>query len=275
MGLDGFERGDAVNMSEPEEKAEMETSSPDDNETQIKAMEAERAAAEAKYRAAKQEEKNRRAADRAKTTAAIGKGIKKMSKKAKIAVGVVVLAVVVVLVAIVPGVFSKNQAVTISEVSLKQAVNISKLSTAEFSYKGIATKNDDSGNPSIYIYYEATANTSVDMSQIDFVVDETGKTITPTIPPVSIDGVVIDESSLDFLPKDADADMREVIELCKADMWNEATQNPNLIEAAENNLKATIEALLMPILGDEGYSIVWGEGQNDATQEGTAHENAE
>lgn len=48
---------------------------------------------------------------------------------------------------------------------------------------------------------------------------------------------------------------------CKEDALEKATQNEKLIETAESNLRDSITALLMPILKESGYEIVWSEGE--------------
>lgn len=235
-----------------------------DNDQRVLKAQADAQVAEAKAReeAAKQKVKEQKSKSRAQKAKAFGK----LSKGVKIAIVVAVAVAVVVVAATVPAVFSPSKGVTVSEASLKEAVSISKLSTAEFTYEGIAEKTNDRGDVDYHVYYRATANSGIDMSGIEFGIDEASKTITPHLPAITIDEPVIDESSLDYLPKGASVDLREVLEICKADMQTEASQNSGLLQTAESNLRATIEALLMPILGSNGYSISWGDSAYAGTE---------
>lgn len=190
--------------------------------------------------------------------------LKKMTKTTKLIVLVVVIIVVVALIAVLPGLFSIGKTgVTISEASLKEAVSISKLSTAEFTYNGIAEKTNDRGDTEYHIYYEATANAGIDMESIGFFVDEGQKTIAVSLPDVVVGNPVIDESSVEYLPKNANVDLKEVIELCKQDVQSELESAPRIREVAEGNLKTTLEALLMPIIGSEGYTLTWDGDNSD------------
>ena len=171
---------------------------------------------------------------------------------------VVIVIVVVAAVAILSTVLTMNNTgATVSEVNLKKAVSINKLSTAEFTYEGIAEKCDDNGKVVYHIYYEASATAGMDLEKIDFKIDPDKKTVTPILPKMSIDTPVIDESVIDFLPKNANINMREVIQICKADASNEIKETPAIKETALRNMRSTIEALLVPILESNGYQIVW------------------
>lgn len=171
---------------------------------------------------------------------------------------ILTVVVVVALIAIAPLFFNAGRGgTTITKTTLKDTVSISKLSTAEFTYEGIATKETRNGAPLYYIYYKASANTEIDLEQIDFEIDEDKKTITPLLPTPSISSLVIDETALDFLPKDAEIDIHDVIEICKADAAEEISKNPLIKDTATQNMRTTIEALLSPILKDSGFTIVW------------------
>lgn len=235
-----------------------------DNDQRVLKAQADAQVAEAKAReaAAKQKVKDQKSKSRAQKAKAFGK----LSKGAKIAIAAASAVVVVVVAATAPAIFSPSKGVTVSEATLKDAVAVSKLSTAEFTYEGIAEKTNDQGDVDYHIYYKATANSGIDMSEISFAIDEAAKTITPSLPAITIGNPVIDESSLDYLPKGASVDMREVLDVCKADMQREASQNSGLLQTAESNLRATIEALLMPILGNSGYSVAWEESAYAETE---------
>lgn len=191
-------------------------------------------------------------------------------KKKRILPIAIAVIIVVVVVAVLSTVLTMNAAgATVSEVSLKKAVSINKLSTAEFTYEGIAEKCNDKGDVVYHIYYEASANAGMDLEKIDFKIDADKKTVTPILPEMTIDAPVIDESVIDFLPKNANVNMREVIEICKADATNEIEGTPMIKETARRNMRSTIEALLVPILESNGYKIVWEETAEEQAGETT------
>ncbi len=227
-----------------------------EEERRIEKAEADAKIAEAKAReeAAKQKIKDQKAKSREKTVSAI----KKTSKKTKRVVAIVVLAIVVLAVAFVPGIISSfGKGTTVSEASLKKAVEITKLSTAEFSYNGIAEKTDENGNAVYYIYYEATADAGINMEDIQFKIDQDQKTISVILPSITVDNPVIDESKMEYLPHDANIDLKEALEICKEDVQREISESTNIKDIAIGNLKSTLEALMLPLIGDEGYTIHW------------------
>lgn len=228
------------------------------------------AKAKAEQMASEQKMRDQKAKNRNKKISSI----KKMSKTVKTIIAVAIVVVIVGAAATIPGlVNSKRQGITVSEAALKEAVNISKLSTAEFVYNGIAEKKDDNDRISYYIYYEATAKSGINMDDIDFQIDPESKLITVILPSIAVENPVIDESKLEYLPENASVELREVIEVCKNDAQHELEANANIRRTAEDNLRATLEALLMPIVGGEGYQLEWSSQQD--TNEGATNETSE
>ena len=233
-------------------------------EAKAKKDEAKAKSTEAKARAeiARQRLKNEKTQSRQRSAISI----LKFPKIGKIFIAIVVLVLIVAAIAIIPGILSSNKGVTVSVATLKEAVNISKLSTAEFTYNGIADKTDENGNIEYHIYYKGTAKAGIDMNQIDFSIDENTKKITISIPPITISNPIVDESSVEYLPSNANVELRDVIATCKTDLQNEITANPSLLETSETNLKSTLEALLLPIIGDQGYTIDWNIAEQTLTE---------
>ena len=60
-----------------------------------------------------------------------------------------------------------------------------------------------------------------------------------------------------ILPSDADVGIDSMLTYSREDAENEARESSELINTAQENLKATIEGLLFPILKARGYSLVW------------------
>lgn len=148
---------------------------------------------------------------------------------------------------------------TVTESILQDAIDIDKISSAEFVYNGIAERYDEEKPEEVdcYISYEANVKVGIEMKDVEFKIDEDKKIITPILPSISINIVTLEEDGISYIPKNPDISLKEVIELCKKDAMNEANKSQKLREVAEENLKSTIEALLMPILDNTGYSLQW------------------
>lgn len=168
--------------------------------------------------------------------------------------------------------FNKGETVTSSQ--LQEVVSVSKLSTANFIYNGIAEKTDENGNVSYRVYYESTVRAGIDMSKITFDIDEENKTVTPLLPEITIDEPVIDDTSLEYMPLNPSAEIKDVIAICKQDAETEIRETGQIQKTAKENLKTTIEALTVPLLDSE-YEIKWAEEGEEVATEGVANEDGQ
>ena len=186
----------------------------------------------------------------------------KLTKKL-IGTGAISIAVVVVAVIAVMGVIklskSSGKRTVITTSSLKKVLSISEFSTGEFCYNGIVSipKNSDKNKTDYSVKYDSTVKAGIDAKDIDFVIDNDNKTITPVLPDISIKDVLIDEKSISTIPENATAKLKETLSVCKEDALREAKENNELLDIAKTNLQNTISALLTPIAKESGYKIVW------------------
>lgn len=169
----------------------------------------------------------------------------------------IVAALVVVAVALfgfgLPILLDDHETTYLSETSLKEAVNVENLITLDYTYKGIAEKTDAFlllEMVSYRVRYEAHVSVYYDMSSIEFSMDEANRIVTAYLPDAEIGAPVLDIEKFGFLPEDASATAGDVIDLCKEDVARELDQEVIQSEASEN-LQNTIEALTMPLLGEE------------------------
>ncbi|MCH3942101.1 MAG: DUF4230 domain-containing protein [Atopobiaceae bacterium] len=185
---------------------------------------------------------------------------------------IVLVAIVVASVLVYNGV-SKflHPVTTITDSKLEKTVEIEDLSTAEFTYRGIADKNKDDGTNEYHVAYSAQVKVGINMSDIKFNIDDAKKTVSPVLPKVSITSVAVD-TNFDFIPDNVDANPDDVIALCKADVENEAQSNPKLYQTAEDNLKSTVEGLLLPVLKDAGYTISWDATSNQSASDASTEQ---
>lgn len=172
-------------------------------------------------------------------------------------VGVVILLGAIVLK--MGGAFEKGETTIITKATLIDTVDIAELSTAEFIYNGIAEipKSEKSDKIKCRVRYSAKVKASVTMTDIDFKIDRENKTVKPILPEIKLDTILDDQEGFSFIPENSDVDLQEVMEFCKKDVTDEATQTSELYESAEKNLKDIIQALTYPLLNSEGYTLVW------------------
>ena len=174
-----------------------------------------------------------------------------------IVVGVIILIVLIVLK--LGGAFREPETTIITEATLIDTVDVAELSTAEFTYNGIADipETTDPSKVKCRVRYEAKVKASVDMEDIKFEIDDEKKTVKPLLPEITLTPVLEEQAGFSYIPVDAEADLEEVIEACQADVAGEAEKNADLRESAEENLKDIIQALTYPVISAKGYTLVW------------------
>ncbi len=157
------------------------------------------------------------------------------------------------------GAFYEEEPQVITSSTLTNAIDISELSTSQFTYNGIAELYKDESHQKImcYIRYNATIKAGIDMKDVKFDVDEASKTVTVTLPSIKITSSPVDEKTLSFIPSNPKAELSTILTTCKEDAEREASESGELLDAAEENLKSIIEGLLTPILSPQGYKIIW------------------
>ena len=169
------------------------------------------------------------------------------------------LAIVAIIGAKQMSLFDEGEVEIITSSTLTDTIDISELSTAQFTYNGIAEvyKNDKNSKIECYIRYNATVKAGIDMNSVTFDIDDNNKTVKPILPVINITSNTVDEKSLSFIPNDADMDLSDALIACQNDALSEAKESPQLLESAEDNLKSIIEALLLPIVTPQEYTIIW------------------
>jgi len=147
----------------------------------------------------------------------------------------------------------------ITSAVLADAVDIAELSTAEFRYRGIADvyKDEEKTDILCHICYSAVVKAGIDMSKVSFDVNYDEKTVAAHLPEIMITTNVVDENSMLVMPDNAKVDLAEMLTWCEQDAEAEALATGELMDAAEENLRTSIEGLLYPILEPKGYGLVW------------------
>lgn len=193
-----------------------------------------------------------------------GRIISGLPRKVKLAIaGACAVIIIVAIIIGVPVIQSKlNKTTYLTASQLTEIVNASKLSTAEYRYNGIADKCNDKGEAEYHVYYESTISASYDMSAITFDIDEEAKTITPHLPEPEIGDPSIDTTTLDYLPENPKANLKDVISICKADVLAEVASAGGILYTANQNMRRTMDALLVPVTEKTGYNITWPDDES-------------
>lgn len=155
--------------------------------------------------------------------------------------------------------FNKGEVKIITSSILTDTIDISDLSTAQFTYNGIAEvyKDDKKSKIECYIRYNSAVKAGIDMNSVTFDIDDNNKTVKPILPEINITTNAVDEKSLSFIPSNVDMDLKDALIACQNDALSESKESSELLESAEDNLKSIIEALLIPIVTPQGYKIIW------------------
>lgn len=182
---------------------------------------------------------------------------KKILLKAPIILGVALI--IIFGITRVTGVLDKGTAKTITSSTLTDAIDISELSTAQFTYNGIAEmfKDEEKKKVQCHIKYNAKVKAGIDMKKVEFHIDKEDKTVKPILPDLKITSNITDETTLSFIPSDTSVELKDVLVICEEDAKNEALKSQELFASAEENLKSIIEGLLYPVLNPQGYKVVW------------------
>ena len=225
----------------------------------------EGSADDAKLRLEKQKEKNRRLNEKIRRRKERGKVLNALLTP-KVIVGVpagIVIALVLYLAVLKPMGTSEEKAEYLSSAELEKIVNVSKLSTAEYVYNGIAEVANDEGEITQRIKYDATVRAGIDMEDISFDIDNDAMTVTPILPDITIDDPELDVSSFDYMPSDPDMELPEIISIASQDALSEVEESGGIFQTAETNLRSAIKALTLPIISKYGYELTWGDEGKD------------
>lgn len=182
--------------------------------------------------------------------------------KRKIVLGspFIILILLIVLIISLKGtsIFQKGEESTVSSAMLTQVIDVSELSSAQFTYNGIAQVYEKGSDViKCNVKYKAKVKAGIDMNDISFEIDDEKKTVTPILPEIKISSCTVDEEELSFIPENTTADLKDVLKACEEDAETEASGSPQLMGSAHENLEAIVEALIYPVLNANGYTVVW------------------
>lgn len=146
--------------------------------------------------------------------------------------------------------------------ALTEIVGKSRLSTFLAVYDGIVTVKDEKGNVKYHVAYESVVKTGIDISQVQFTVDEADKIIHIVVPEAKINEINVDHKSLDFMFQNEKYNTPEVVAeaygLCENDADTECNDQEAIFELAKQNAGNVLKAIVKPIVEqiDAEYSVV-------------------
>lgn len=228
--------------------------------------EARRRASEAETRLERERRKTRSKDERAQRRKARREAFSGLLTPKRLAGALISIGILVGFCTLaLPGILRSGEGLTyLSTSELEKVVSISKLSTTEYVYNGIAEIKDDNGNVTQRIYYASTVRAGIDLTDVTFSIDNDNMTVTPIIPEIAIYDPSIDESSFDYIPRNPNLELKDIISICKKDARAEIESQGDIYRTARINLESAIQALTLPLLENGGYELVWPEDSPDS-----------
>lgn len=190
--------------------------------------------------------------------AALSKKIGSLGASAIIRIASILLLVTIVVIK-GSNIIGYKAAQVLTSAALTDAIDIDELSTAEFTYSGIAELYKDPEHEKVlcYIKYDAVVKSGITMSDVKFEIDNEKKTITATLPEIHVTAYLVDEKSFSFIPSNPNIPLAELIRTCEADAREEALASSELLATAESSAKSIINGLLYPLLVSHQYTLLW------------------
>lgn len=181
---------------------------------------------------------------------------------------VIYLIVVIIIIVIVISKFTKNRVTFNSTSNVIKVDEIEKFNLARFTWNGIAEYyNGMDAEVDTFIKYEAQIEASMNMENFNknnISVDDNEKIIYITLPKIELIPKVVfkdDGKSLSFIPQNTKIEMHDIVVTCEEDAKKKVLERIEMLDIAKENAKTTIEGLLLPIIEESGYKIVWKDGE--------------
>lgn len=174
----------------------------------------------------------------------------------KLVLCIVFLVIAVAAIALLrtlSNIHSKNQEVTtITESQIEEVLEISELSTVEYTYNAVAQAYTDDGlEIRYYVAYDGIVKAGIDFEDIKITVDTPHKKITVTIPEVKILECTVDPGTFEYIftedkYDDAQTVPPEANKLCSEDLNKRANEEKEMLTLGRENAIAAVEGLIKP-----------------------------
>ena len=167
--------------------------------------------------------------------------------------------------------FNKKKVEFFSASNLIKVDEVEKFLLARFNWDGIAEhyKEDSKTKEKVvdmHIRYQAeiTATMNMDNFNNNVLVDKENKKIYLTLPKIELKPTIIfkdDGTSFSFIPSNAKVELRELVTICEDDAVKKVSERVQLFNIAKENAKKTIEGMLLPLIEEEHYIVIWKDGE--------------
>lgn len=199
------------------------------------------------------------------------KKLKLSKKKVSLSSMLIIILLLIIVVVLIKANQKDNKAEIITSSTLQKIINVSDLNTFEAIYNGIAEVHNEKKPEKIdfYVSYNARVKAGIDFEDIEIFVDNQEKIITVIIPPVKINDVEVDITSLDYIFMNDKANKSGVSERaykkCCEDVTAEANAEDTIFELGKQNAESIITALIKPFISqlDSDYILEIRHGGNE------------
>lgn len=154
-----------------------------------------------------------------------------------------------------------HKVTTISETSLQDIIEISELSTVDYTYNAIAKAVDEDEEVKYYVAYEGIVTAGINFEKIDIEVDEENKRITFIVPDVEVQDIEVNMGTMEYIFEDDDYETetvsQEAYKISLADLENRVKEENMLFDLAKENAIESVKALFTPWIEqiDETYIV--------------------
>lgn len=147
---------------------------------------------------------------------------------------------------------SDKEVTTISDAMVTEVLEISELSTVEYTYNAVAQAfTEDKTDIRYYVAYEGVVKAGIDFSKVKIAVDNEAKKINITLPEVRITECNVNTGTLEYIFTDEKYDDPQVVppeayKLCQKDLKHRANEEKEMLTLGRENAVAAIEGLVKP-----------------------------
>ena len=180
--------------------------------------------------------------------------------------GVIGIIVIVLIVFVIKKGFfdsKEGEVTTISQSSIEKILDISELSTLEYTYNAVAAGYDEDGKTLLYhVAYEGTVSAGIDFDKLKVKVNPDKKEIRITVPEAKILDCSVNEGSLKYIFEKDEYNTATIsadaYKVSKEDLKKKANEETRITELAKENAISAISGLIEPWVDqvDDEYTVI-------------------
>lgn len=180
--------------------------------------------------------------------------------------GVIGIIVIVLIVFVIKKGFfdsKEGEVTTISQSSIEKILDISELSTLEYTYNAVAAGYDEDGKTLLYhVAYEGTVSAGIYFDKLKVKVNPDKKEIRITVPEAKILDCSVNEGSLKYIFEKDEYNTATIsadaYKVSKEDLKKKANEETRITELAKENAISAISGLIEPWVDqvDDEYTVI-------------------